>query len=53
MELAEILLENSKITEEQYNKVKLSVENRKTEAEPEIESNIPIAINPFYLNKNI
>ena len=51
MELAEILLENSKITEEQYNKVKLSVENRKTEAEPEIESNIPIAINPFYLNK--
>ena len=51
LELAEILYERKTITEEQYSSAKKSIENRNSEASPEIDANIPIAMNPYYLNK--
>lgn len=51
LELAEILFERKTITEEQYSSAKKSIENRNSEASTEIDAKIPIAMNPYYLNK--
>ncbi len=51
LELAEIFLEEKTLTENQYTKVKLGIENRKMDNNTEINLGVPLMSNPFYINK--